>query len=318
MPELPDIVNYVDALRDTIGGARLERIAVVHPFLLRTVTPTTEACEGRAVTGLHRVGKQIAVELEGELFIAIHLMIAGRLAWVPGRQSRATRGGAAGRETGGRGGRGKSLLGEVLFSTGTLRITEAGTQRRAAMRILSGTDALMSLDRGGRDVLLCTAVELAETLRRENHTLKRALTDPRLISGVGNAYSDEILHAARLSPFLRTVALSDGQIAALHEAARTVLSAWTERLRTERAGGFPRKVTAFHPAMAVHGKFGEPCPNCGTPVQRIRYAENECNYCPRCQTEGKVYADRALSRLLKDDWPRSIEELERLPVPKRP
>ena len=318
MPELPDIVNYVEALRDVLGGARLEHIAIRHPFLLRTVTPAIEDCRGRPVAALHRVGKQIGIELEGEVFVAIHLMIAGRLAWLPRDRRRENVSGAdsAGRRAGGGKGR-KGLLGEVEFSTGTLQITEAGTQRRAALRILAGTDALATLDRGGRDLLACTTGELAEALRRENHTLKRALTDPRLVSGVGHAYSDEILHAARLSPFLRTAAISDAQIATLHEAARTVLSTWTERLRSERAGGFPRKVTAFHPAMAVHGKYGEPCSICGTPIQRIRYAENESNYCPRCQTDGKVYADRALSRLLKDDWPRSVEELEKLPVPRR-
>jgi formamidopyrimidine-DNA glycosylase len=297
-------------------------MVIRHPFLLRTVSPPIVECEERIVKALHRVGKQIVVELDGNLFVAIHLMIAGRLAWLPRERGGLTApGGAVGRAggagpSGGRGGKG--LLGEIEFSTGTLRITEAGTQRRAALRILAGTDALSTLDRGGRDLLVSTTEELAQVLRRESHTLKRALTDPRLISGVGNAYSDEILHAARLSPFVRTATLSDGQIVALHEAARTVLAAWTDRLRTERAGGFPRKVTAFHPAMAVHGKYGEPCPDCGTPIQRIRYAENESNYCPRCQTDGKVYADRALSRLLKGDWPRSVEELERLPGFERP
>ena len=296
MPELPDIANYVEALSEVTAGARLERIVVRHPFLLRTVSPPPDDCAGRPVRAVHRVGKQVALELDGGLFAAVHLMIAGRLSWAPaGRPTRAWKG----------------LLAEFVFSTGTLGLTEAGTQRRAALRILGSAEALAALDRGGVDLLSCTAEELAAALRLESHTVKRALTDPRLVSGVGNAYSDEILHAARVSPFARTASLTDEQIASLHGTARALLSEWIERLRAERAGGFPKKVTAFHPAMAVHGRFGAPCPVCGTAVQRIRYAENECNYCPRCQTDGKLYADRALSRLLKSDWPATIEELER-------
>ena len=296
MPELPDIANYVEALSEVTAGARLERIVVRHPFLLRTVSPPPDDCAGRPVRAVHRVGKQVALELDGGLFAAVHLMIAGRLSWLPtGKTARAWKG----------------LLAELVFSTGTLGLTEAGTQRRAALRIFGSADELAALDRGGVELLSCTPEELAAALRRENHTIKRALTDPRLVSGVGNAYSDEILHAARVSPFARTASLTDEEIATLHGTARAVLTEWTERLRAERAGGFPKKVTAFHPAMAVHGRFGAPCPVCGTAVQRIRYAENECNYCPRCQTDGKLYADRALSRLLKSDWPATIEELER-------
>ncbi len=302
MPELPDIVNYVDALRERTAGSLLERITVHHPFLLRTVTPSPADCAGRTVREVRRAGKQIVVELDGRLFVAIHLMVAGRLAWSPQEGEQGAKAGLRRR---------KGLLGEIAFRGGTLSLTEAGSQRRAALRILEGADALSVLDRGGLELLECSTAELATGLRRENRTLKRALTDPRLVSGVGNAYSDEILHAARLSPFARTSTLPDEAIARLHAAARTTLLAWTDRLRTERNGAFPRKVTAFHPQMAVHGKFGRPCPACGTAVQRVRYAENEANYCPRCQTDGKVHADRALSRLLKDDWPRSIEELER-------
>lgn len=293
MPELPDIVNYIEAARELTVGSPLTHITVHHPFLLRTVSPSPQECAGRIVTGIRRVGKQIVFELEGELFAAIHLMIAGRLVWAARAGSR------------------KGTLAELAFSRGTMRLTEAGTKRRAALRILAGAEALTALDRGGVEPLECSTDEFAAALRRENRTLKRALTDPRLVSGIGNAYSDEILHAARLSPFLRTGALPDETIARLHSAVRETLVTWIDRLRAERAGGFPARVTAFHPAMGVHGRYGKPCPACGTAVQRIRYAENEANYCPRCQTDGRVYADRALSRLLKDDWPRTVEELER-------
>ncbi len=297
MPELPNIVSYLEALEERVLDARLKRIRIYHPFLLRSVEPTPESCHGQTVSALHRAGKQIVFELEGGQFVALHLMIAGRLKWLE-------------KEPSSRGG--KAVLADFEFSPGVLRLTEAGSKRRAALRILPDRPAFENLRRGGIEPLECSTESFAQALRRENHTLKRALTDPRIVSGIGNAYSDEILHAAGLSPFLLTRSATDAQIEALHSAVIRVLNEWITLLRTERGTAFPGRVTAFHPQMSVHGRFDQPCPVCGTTIQRIRYAENETNYCPRCQTEGRVYADRALSKLLKNDWPRSIEELERL------
>ncbi|MBI3409925.1 MAG: formamidopyrimidine-DNA glycosylase [Planctomycetes bacterium] len=264
------------------------------PFLLRSVAPPLAASEGRTVAGLRRIGKRIVFELEGELFIVIHLMIAGRFQWTaPGGKPP-----------------GKSALALFSFDTGTLALTEAGTKRRASLHLIEGEAGLGAFDRGGLEVATASAQEFASALRRQNHTLKRALTDPRLFSGIGNAYSDEILHRARLSPLTRTQRMTPDEITRLFDSARGTLHDWTQRLRTDVGDGFPVKVTAFRPDMAVHGRFGKPCPVCQAPVQRIVYADNETNYCPRCQTGGKVLADRSLSRLLKDDWPRSLEELE--------
>ena len=297
MPELPNIVTYIEALEERVLGARLERITLYHPFLLRSVEPPPESCHGQTVSALHRAGKQIGLELSGGQFIALHLMIAGRLKWL--EKPPASRGG-------------KAVLADFAFSSGVLRLTEAGSKRRAALRILPDRPTFEGLRRGGVEPLECSTETLAQALGRENHTLKRALTDPRIVSGIGNAYSDEILHAAGLSPFLLTGSATGAQIETLHNAIIRVLNEWITLLRTERDTAFPGTVTAFHPQMSVHGRFDQPCPVCGTTIQRIRYAENETNYCPRCQTEGKVYADRALSRLLKNDWPRDIDELERL------
>ena len=294
MPELPDVVVYIEALERRVAGRRLERVRLSSPFLLRTVDPPIAAVEGRRVTGLRRLGKRIVFALEGDLFLVLHLMIAGRLRW-----------GARGAKPPGRIG-----LAAFDFDGGTLVLTEAGSKRRAALHLVRGDDGLRPFERGGIEVLAAGAGEFSAALRRERHTLKRALTDPRLFSGIGNAYSDEILHRARLSPMQRSDNLDDDAIARLHTACVAVLTEWTDRLRRECGDGFPVKVTAFRDGMAVHGRFGQPCPDCGTAVQRIVYAENECNYCPRCQTGGRLLADRALSRLLHDDWPRSIEELE--------
>jgi formamidopyrimidine-DNA glycosylase len=294
MPELPDVETYVEALRERVAGGRFLRARLRSPFLLRSVEPPIGAAFGRVVREVRRLGKRIVLALEGELFLVLHLMIAGRLHWKP-----------PGARLPGRLG-----LAAFDFGEGTLVLTEAGTRRRAALHVAAGEAALREHDRGGIEPLDCGEAAFMAALRRENHTLKRALTDPRFLSGIGNAYSDEILHRARLSPLRRTGTLSEGEFARLHEATRVVLREWTDRLRRERAGGFPEKVTAFREGMAVHGRHGRPCPACGTAVQRIVYAENECNYCPRCQTEGRLLADRSLSRLLKDDWPRTIEELE--------
>ena len=293
MPELPDITVYIEALESRIVGQPLERTRIAKPFLLRSVDPPISAANGKRVTGVRRMGKRIVLELEDDLFLVIHLMIAGRLRWV-----------AAGAKV-----PGKLGLAAFDFPNGTLILTEAGSKRRASLWLVRGEAGLEQFDRGGLEVLDANVEEFAERLRRENHTLKRSLTDPRLFSGIGNAYSDEILHRAQLSPVKHTSRLTEDEIARLFEATRTVLIEWTDRLRQESANDFPGKVTAFREEMAVHGKFGRPCPVCGTPVQRIRYADNETNYCPRCQTEGKLLADRALSRLLKQDWPRSIDEL---------
>ena len=294
MPELPDIIVYLEALRSRILGRPLVAVRLGSPFLLRSVDPPLSAVQGRTVTGMRRIGKRIVLALDGDLFLVMHLMIAGRLRWKePGAKLPRRLGQAA-----------------FDFPDGTLLLTEAGSKRRASLHVARGVAALAQFQRGGLEVLECTVGEFGSALRRENHTLKRALTDPRLFSGIGNAYSDEILHRARLSPMKLTSTLDDEGVARLHAASLATLNEWTGRLREEAGENFPEKVTAFREGMAVHGRFGKPCPACGTSVQRIVYAENECNYCPRCQTQGRLLADRALSRLLKDDWPRTIEELE--------
>lgn len=295
MPELPDITVYVEALEARIVGTTLDEVRLKTPFLLRTVEPPLAELIGRRVIGVWRLGKRIVIALDDDLFIVLHLMIAGRLHW----QARGAK----------RKGGGRSALAEFDFSSGTLTLTEAGTKRRASLYLVRGRAALTEHARGGLEVLDATRDEFTARLRAENHTIKRSLTDPRLFSGIGNAYSDEILHRARMSPVKLTSRLSEDDISRLYDATRATLVEWTDRLRAEAADGFPEKVTAFRDEMTVHGKFGQPCPDCGTPVQRIRYADNETNYCARCQTDGKLLADRALSRLLKGDWPRSIDEL---------
>ena len=294
MPELPDITVYLEALDERIRGQRLEQVAIVSPFLLRTALPPIQSVRGKQVRELRRIGKRIAIGLEDELWLVIHLMIAGRLHWF-------TRGTAPSR---------RAALARFEFGSGTLTLTEAGSKRRASLHLIQGEEALAQLDPGGLEVLQATLAEFSARLRSENHTLKRALTDPTLFSGIGNAYSDEILHAARLSPVMLTGRIDDAAAARLYEATRAQLDEWTQQLRGVTRGGFPEKVTAFRPGMAVHGRFREPCPVCGTPVQRIRYADNETNYCARCQTGGRLLADRALSRLLKQDWPKNIDELD--------
>jgi formamidopyrimidine-DNA glycosylase len=292
VPELPDVSVYVEALRRRVLGQPLERVRIISPFVLRSYDPPIDAVTGHVVQDAHRIGKRIVLGFGEQLFIVLHLMIAGRLRWRPPGQ--------------------KSVAGAVAsfhFPTGTLFFTEAGTRKRASITLIRGEAALRSIDPGGIDPLTATAAEFYEALTRENHTLKRALTDPRLFSGIGNAYSDEILHAAKLSPLKLSRALSAEESARLHEATRVTLNSWTDILRAETGDGFPEKVTAFHDGMAVHGRFKLPCPVCAAPVQRIVYAENECNYCARCQTGGKLLADRSLSRLLKDDWPKSIDDL---------
>lgn len=293
MPELPDITVYIEALESRISGETLERTRIAKPFLLRSVDPPMSAAQGKRVIGLRRMGKRIVVELEEDLFLVIHLMIAGRLRWVQ-----------AGAKV-----PGKIGLAAFDFPNGTLILTEAGAKRRASLWLVRGEQSLEQFERGGLEVLECDLAQFTARLTEENHTLKRSLTDPRLFSGIGNAYSDEILHRAKLSPIKHTGRLTEAEIGRLFEATRTTLVEWTNRLRKESKGDFPAKVTAFRDDMAVHGKFRQPCPICGTPVQRIRYADNATNYCPRCQTDGKLLADRALSRLLKQDWPRSIDEL---------
>lgn len=292
MPELPDITLYVDRLAERIIDRRLERLCVMKPFLLRTVDPPLSGVQGRCVNHVRRLGKRIAIGLEDELWLIIHLMIAGRLHWHDQRPQQY----------------GRNDLATFDFSHGSLRLTEAGTKKRASLHIVRGSAMLAAHDPGGIEPLECTFEAFCAALERENHTLKRALTSPRLISGIGNAYSDEILHAARLSPVLQTRRLSALQKQALFDAMRAVLAGWSDRLRAESANEFPRKVTAFRPGMAVHGRFGKPCPACDAPVQRIRYKDHETNYCAACQNGGRILADRSLSRLLKDDWPRSIEE----------
>ncbi len=296
MPELPDVVVYREAIEQRVAGRELTGIRLRSPFLLRSVRPPLSEAEGRAVVGVRRVGKRIVLCLEDELFLAIHLMIAGRFRW-----------GAHAAKLPGRVG-----LAAFDFEHGTLLLTEAGSKRRAAMHLVAGAEGLAALDRGGIEVLECGRRAFRARLVAENHTLKRALIDPRLFSGIGNAYSDEILHRARLSPMRWTTRLSGQQIDELYRATVAVLGEWTQRLRAQAGGRFPAKVTAFHDEMAVHGRYRAPCPRCGAPVQRIVYAEraSECNYCARCQTGGRLLADRALSRLLKADWPKTVEELE--------
>jgi formamidopyrimidine-DNA glycosylase len=294
MPELPDITVYLERLEALIVGQPLEQLDVRNPFILRSVAPAPAALTGRRVEQLRRIGKRIAIGFEGDIFVVLHLMIAGRLRWrPPGRKPP-----------------GKIALAAFVFPNGTLYFTEAGSTRRASMHIVSGEAALDAFDRGGLDVMNISIDAFAERLGSENHTLKRALTDPRLFSGIGNAYSDEILHRARLSPLLLTSKMNREQVVQLHGATIAVLREWTERLRAEAGDGFPEEVTAFRDGMAVHGRYGQPCPVCASPVQRIRYATNETNYCARCQTGGRLLADRALSRLLKQDWPRSIDDVE--------
>ncbi len=296
MPELPDVVVYCEAIEQRVAGRELVRIRLRSPFLLRSVRPPLSEAEGRAVLGVRRVGKRIVLCLEGELFLAIHLMIAGRFRW----------GGDAAKLPG------RVGLAAFDFEHGTLLLTEAGSKRRAAMHLVAGEEGLARLDRGGLEVLECGPDAFRARLTAENHTLKRALIDPRLFSGIGNAYSDEILHRARLSPMRWTTRLSEEQVDELYRSAVAILTEWTERLRAKAGARFPARVTAFHEEMAVHGRYRAPCPACGAPVQRIVYAEmiSECNYCARCQTGGRLLADRALSRLLKSDWPKTVEELE--------
>jgi formamidopyrimidine-DNA glycosylase len=294
MPELPDVVVYLESLQRRVAGQVLEKVRLFSPFLLRSVEPPLAHTEGKRVLALQRLGKRLVFELERDLFLVLHLMIAGRLHW-KARGARPA---------------GKTGLAAFDFPGGTLTLTEAGSHKRASLYVVRGGRGLAAHDPGGLEVLEADLPAFRAVLLRENHTLKRALTDPRLFSGIGNAYSDEILHRARLSPLTWTSRLSDAEIAQLFEAVRQTLGEWLERLRADAGDGFPEKVTAFRPEMAVHGRFGQPCPVCGTAVQRIVYADNETNFCPRCQTGGKVLADRSLSRLLKDDWPRSIEELE--------
>jgi formamidopyrimidine-DNA glycosylase len=296
MPELPDITVYLEALERRILGHPLERIRLVSPFLLRTVEPPIASVEGRAVCGLRRLGKRIVFELDGGLFLALHLMIAGRLHWKPP-------GAAVPRRLG---------LAAFDFPPGTVVLTEASAKKRASLHLVDGETGLRALDRGGLEILDTGLAAFRAALARENHTLKRALTDPRLFSGIGNAYSDEILHRARLSPIALTSRLTDDEIVGLRRACRETLVEWTEMLRRETGENFPEKVTAFRQGMAVHGRYGNPCPRCGTAVQRIAYADNETNYCPTCQTGGRLLADRGLSRLLKSDWPRTLAELEEM------
>lgn len=296
VPELPDITVYVESLERRILGEILADVHLRSPFLLRSVDPPLAAVKGRRVVGVRRLGKRIVFALDGELFLVLHLMIAGRLKWRPVGKKPAT----------------KVDLAVFDFASGTLLLTEAGSKRRASLFVVAGADGLRDFDRGGLEVLDATLEDFSARLMSESHTVKRSLTDPRLFSGIGNAYSDEILHRARLSPVRLTRRLTPDEVTRLFDATRTTLTDWTARLREETGNGFPEKVTAFREGMAVHGRYGKPCPVCGAPVQRIRYADNETNYCARCQTEGRLLADRALSRLLKEDWPRSLEELDEL------
>jgi formamidopyrimidine-DNA glycosylase len=296
VPELPDITIYLEALNRRVLGQTLTRIRIASPFLLRTAVPPITNCERRKVTELRRIGKRIAFGFEGDLWLVLHLMIAGRLHWQEGSAKLA----------------GKQNLAAFEFPNGTLTLTEAGTKKRASLHVVQGEHALRAIDRGGLEVLDCTLESFTEALTRSNHTLKRALTDPRLFSGIGNAYSDEILHAAKLSPIALTQKLSREEITRLHRATQESLKHWIALLRQQTGEDFPENVTAFRPEMAVHGKFGKPCPVCGEKVQRIRYADNETNYCPKCQTSGRLLADRSLSLLLKKDWPKTPEELEEL------
>ena len=294
MPELPDIRLYLAALEPRVLGQTLTGVRLLNPFLLRSVAPPLAEAAGRRVVELERIGKRIVLALDGELFLVIHLMIAGRFRWLrPGGKPP-----------------GKLGLACFDFPAGTLALTEAGSKRRASLHLVAGRDGLAAFHRGGLDLDTATPEAFAQRLRAENHTLKRSLTDPTILDGIGNAYSDEILHAARLSPLRLTRQLDDAECRRLHAACVAVLDTWTRRLQAEAGDGFPEKVTAFRPGMAAHGRYGQPCPACGAPIQRIRYAEHETNYCAACQTEGRLLADRALSRLLHDDWPRTLEELE--------
>lgn len=294
MPELPDVTIYLEALDARIRGARFERMRLANPFVLRSVEPSPTDVAGHPVTGLRRLGKRIVIALDGDLFVLIHLMIAGRLHW---KEAGAKLPGKIG-------------LAALDFSTGTVTLTEAGSKRRAALHLVRGEAGLVAHDPGGLELFETDLAGFRAALARESHTLKRALTDPRILSGVGNAYSDEILHRARLSPVRMTRQLSEEETARLFQAAKTTLADWIERLRREAGGTFPEGVPAFRPDMAVHGRYGKPCPDCGAPVQRIVHADTETNYCARCQTAGRLLADRALSRLLRRDWPRTLEELE--------
>ncbi len=294
MPELPDITVYIEALERRVVGQRLEAARVASPFLLRTVQPPLDSLHGKSVCELRRLGKRMAIGFDGKLWLIFHLMIAGRLHWKDQPVRLA----------------GKRMLAAFDFANGCLSLTEAGSQRRASLHVVQGEDALAAHNPGGLELDQASLQQFTAALTRANHTLKRALTDPHIVSGIGNAYSDEILHRARLSPVTLTQKLAPEQIEALYSATRETLALWTQRLRTQYGDAFPEGVTAFRPEMAVHGRFGEPCPDCGTRVARIRYATNETNYCPRCQTGGRVLADRSLSRLLKSDWPRSIDQWE--------
>jgi formamidopyrimidine-DNA glycosylase len=295
VPELPDVVVYLEALARHVVGRRLERLTLLSPFVLRSVDPPIHTIDGRTIVGVRRIGKRIVLDFDEDLFLILHLMIAGRLRWrEPGKTP---------------GMRPKMILASFAFAHGTLFFTEASSKKRASLQLVRGEAALHAADPGGIEPLEVTLEQFHHALTRESHTLKRALTDPHLFSGIGNAYSDEILHAAKLSPMKLTRSLTDAELLRLYEATRATLTGWIERLREETGDGFPEKVTAFHDEMAVHGRFKKPCPACGSPVQRIVYAENECNYCATCQTGGRLLADRSLSRLLKDDWPRSIDDL---------
>jgi formamidopyrimidine-DNA glycosylase len=295
LPELPDVIVYIEALTRHVVGHRLERIELLNPFVLRSVVPSLDVIDGRVVAGVQRVGKRIVLAFDDGLFLVLHLMIAGRLRWrAPGQQP---------------GVRPRMILAALHFPHGTLLFSEASSKKRASLQLLRGQGALDALDPGGIEPLEATLEAFRGALTQDNHTLKRALTDPHLISGIGNAYSDEILHAAKLSPLKLTRSLSDAELLRLYEATRATLREWVDRLRRLTGEGFPEKVTAFRADMAVHGRFRQPCPVCGSPVQRIVYAENECNYCARCQTGGRLLADRSLSRLLKGDWPKSIDEV---------
>jgi formamidopyrimidine-DNA glycosylase len=295
VPELPDVVVYIEALQARVRDKTLQNIRIASPFVLRSVDPAPSALLGKKVRAIRRLGKQIVFVFDDEHFLVIHLMIAGRLQW---REPHASLPGKIG-------------LAAFDFDSGSLILTEAGSKKRASLHVVRGEKTLQTFDRRALEVMDSSLKEFASTLRRENHTLKRSLTDPRLFSGIGNAFSDEILHHARLSPMKQTSRLSEEEVRRLWESTRSVLAEWVERLRSQTGSEFPSKVTAFRPEMAVHGRFGKPCPRCGAPVQRIVYAENECNYCAPCQTEGRLLADRAISRLLKEDWPRSLEEMEK-------
>jgi len=294
LPELPDIVVYIEALERRILGEVLERVLVASPYLLRTATPPIEQTQNHTVKAIRRLGKRIAIGIDNDLWLVFHLMIAGRLHW---KERSVTADG-------------RRVVAAFYFHTGTLTLSEAGSKKRASLHVVAGEAELAQLDPGGIDVLAAGREEFATILTSANHTLKRALTDPHLFSGIGNAYSDEILHSAKLSPVMRTQRMKPEEIARLYEATKETLKTWTEKLRAETGDKFPEKVTAFRPGMAVHGRYRQPCPRCGAKIQRIRYASNETNYCARCQTGGKLLADRALSRLLREDWPRSLEEME--------